>query len=102
MASTRQVTTKETLELNRRFAKGYNMVKEDPQYEELHKQVVQFSEYVKLTNLPTRKETVFGSRFIDFIKFIFYLERSLLRAAIVSGEKLRRFRGWSCSGRPPP
>ena len=45
--------------------------------------MVKFAEYVQLSGMPIRKEAVFGSRIIDFIKFVFYLQRCLLRSVVV-------------------
>lgn len=45
---------------------------ENKQYEEFRQRLLKFSEFVTFTGLPVRKEDFFGSRFVDFIKFLFY------------------------------
>lgn len=45
---------------------------ENKQYEEFRQRLLKFSEFVAFTGLPVRKEDFFGSRFVDFIKFLFY------------------------------
>lgn len=45
---------------------------ENKQYEEFRLRLLKFSEFVAFTGLPIRKEDFFGSRFVDFIKFLFY------------------------------
>lgn len=80
----REVTIREKLELNRRFAKGYMMIKQDPKYAEDYANLLKFARFVQLSGVPVGKEDYFGSRFVDFLKFIFYLEKCLLRSIIVS------------------
>jgi hypothetical protein len=84
LSGKRQITIKEKLELNRRFAKGYKMVAENPKYKEMHQKLLRFSEFVGLTGIPIDKHDYFGSRLVDFFKLIFYLQKCLLRSVIVT------------------
>ena len=59
------------------------MVRGNPKYAEMHQKLIQFSRFVELTGIPVRKEDYFGSRFVDFIKFVIYLEKCILRSIIV-------------------
>ena len=59
------------------------MIRGNPKYAEMYKKLIQFSRFVELTGIPVRKEDYFGSRVIDFFKFIIYFEKCLLRSLIV-------------------
>ncbi len=101
MSSRRKVSIREQLELNRRFAKGYMMIRQDPNYQEIYKKLLQFAKFVQLTGVPVRKEDYYGSRFIDFFKFVIYLEKCILRSIIVHFSSSRPFQV-SLSWDPPP
>jgi hypothetical protein len=96
----REISIKEKLELNRRFAKGYTLMTQNPEYREVHQRLLKFSEFVAMTGLPIRREDFFGNRVIDFFKFLFYLEKCIVRSAIVTLVRVRLCRASSCS-RPP-
>ena len=72
LSGKRKISTRQKLELNRRFAKGYRLIRGNPKYAEMYKKLIQFSRFVELTGIPVRKEDYFGSRVIDFFKFIIY------------------------------
>ncbi len=75
---------------------------EKPEYKEIHQKLLKFSEFVSLTGLPIRKEDFFGNKFIDLIKFIFYLEKCLVRSIIVTLPSFRPSPVSSCSLPPLP
>lgn len=60
------------------------MIKKDPKYQEIYNKLLKFARFVQLTGVPVKKEDYFGSRFIDFIKFVIYLEKCILRSIIVT------------------
>ena len=60
------------------------MIKKDPKYQEIYDKLLKFARFVQLTGVPVKKEDYFGSRFIDFIKFVIYLEKCILRSIIVT------------------
>ncbi len=63
---------------------------------------MKFSKEVQMSGFALRKEDYFGSKFVDFLKFIIYLEKCLLRFVIVLLWLFRQFQVFSCSGQPPP
>lgn len=67
------------------------MIRQDPKYQEIYNKLLKFAKFVQITGVPVRKEDYFGSRFIDFFKFIMYLEKCLLRSIVVRVCSCRRF-----------
>lgn len=65
---------------------------ENKQYEEFRQRLLKFSEFVAFTGLPIRKEDFFGSRLVDFIKFLFYFEKCIVRSIVVTFVLRRRCR----------
>jgi hypothetical protein len=51
----REITIREKLELNRRFAKGYMMIRQDPKYAEDYNKLLRFARFVQLTGIPVTK-----------------------------------------------
>lgn len=45
--------------------------------------MLKFTEFVSLSGLPLKKDNYFGSKIVDFIKFVFYLEKCILRSVVV-------------------
>lgn len=72
LSGRREITIREKLELNRRFAKGYTYIMQNKQHEEFRQRLLKFSEFVAFTGLPVRREDFFGSRLVDCVKFLFY------------------------------
>jgi hypothetical protein len=75
---------------------------EKPKYKDIHQRLLKFSEFVSYTGLPIRREDFFGNRFIDLIKFIFYLEKCLVRSIIVTLPSCRHSPVSSCLLPPLP
>lgn len=82
MKSKRKVTIKEQLELNRRFAKGFMTLRQDPKYVNLYKDLLEFAKFVHISGLPVKKDDIYGSKFIDSFKFMFYLSKCLFRTIV--------------------
>jgi hypothetical protein len=74
---------KEKLHLNRRFAKGFKVVAEKPEYKESYGRLVDFSDFVRLNGIKLSRDYYFQNVFVDLIKFVIYLEKCIIRSVIV-------------------
>lgn len=66
-----------------------------PQYKEAYEKFIEFSEMVRLNGIKITKENYFSNVVVDFLKFVIYLEKCLLKSVVVSFNLLsRHFQGF--------
>ena len=79
----KELSIKDKLELNRRFAKGFDKLREEPQFENTYEKLRKFNEFVKANGLSIKKKRK-NNLIIDVIKFLLYFLKLLFRMIIVN------------------
>ena len=66
-----------------------------PEYKESYEKFIEFSEMVRLNGIKITKENYFSNVVVDFLKFVIYLEKCVLRSVVVCFNSLsRHFQGF--------
>lgn len=78
----KELTTKEKLELNRRFSQGFDKLVTEPQLKETMEKLKKFNEFAKLNGLSVTKYKK-NSVLRDIFSFLFYFEKCAVRLLIV-------------------
>jgi len=59
------------------------LLREDPKYVKLYNDLLEFAHFVHISGLPVKKDDLYGSKIMDFFKFVVYLTKCLTRTVLV-------------------